>query len=264
MGRRSERTGANVGAHSAEPSDHTNALALPALTQALMNSREVANARIEALVERVSSLETELSALARKEAQARHLAHHDALTGLPNPTLLQDRAGQAIACARRNHAMVALLLIDLDGLRSVNDRLGEDAGDKVLRAVAERLLASVRCADTAARYGGDEFVIILSEVESPSKAAAVADKVRAHLCEPHFIDGYSIWITASVGAALYPNDAETYEQLIRHADINMCVVKLASCDVRIAAATDEPATEVDLRPRALLPSSGYPSDLGPS
>jgi diguanylate cyclase (GGDEF)-like protein len=229
-----------------------------------MNSREVANARIEALVERVTSLETELSALARKEPQARHLAYHDALTGLPNHTLLRDRTGQAIARARRNRAMVALLLIDLDGFKSVNDRLGDDAGDQVLRAIAERLLASVRCVDTAARYGGDEFVIILSEVESASKAAAVSDKVRAHLCKPHFIDGYSIQMTASVGVALYPDDAETYEQLIRHADINMCAVKLASCDVRIEAATDEAAAHVEVRPGARLPSSGYPSDLGAS
>jgi diguanylate cyclase (GGDEF)-like protein len=244
--------------------DRIDALALPALTRALMNSREIANTRIEALVERIASLETQINALTRKEAQARHLAHHDALTGLPNTTLLQDRAAQAIARAQRHHAMVALLLIDLDGFKSVNDRLGVDTGDTVLRSVAERLVASIRCADTAARYGGDEFAIVLCEVESAAKAAAVAEKVRAHLCKPHFIDGYRIKMTASIGVALYPSDAETCEGLIKHADIDMCAVKLASGDVCIAAATDEPATEVEMRPGVLWPSSGYPSDLGAS
>jgi diguanylate cyclase len=245
----------------AKAGESVKILGLLALTQALMNGREIANARIETLRARVAELETALGTLTQQEAQARHLAHHDALTGLPNRTLLHDRVGQAMSHAQRHHASMALLLIDLDGFKRVNDRLGHDTGDRVLRGVAQRLVASVRAADTACRYGGDEFVVLLFEVESAAQAAAVADKVRAQLCKSHFIDGYRIRITASVGAALYPSDAETYDQLIRHADTGMYAAKIASGDPSIVAATDDSAMGFEMHEGALLPPSGYPSGL---
>ena len=108
--------------------------------------------------------------------------YHDELTGLPNRRLLRDRLNQ-MAQGARQHKQVVLLLLDLDGLETINDQLGHAAGDKVLQAVAERLSASIRAADTACRYGGDEFVIMLPEVDQPGLAGAVAAKVRARLSE---------------------------------------------------------------------------------
>lgn len=117
--------------------------------------------------------------------------------------LLQDRLEEAISQAQRAHKMVAVLLIDLDGFKRVNDSLGHAAGDHLLQAVAARLSAGVRGADTACRHGGDEFVIMLPDVEGLAMADAVVAKLRARLYEPHVIEGHEIRITASVGSALY-------------------------------------------------------------
>jgi diguanylate cyclase (GGDEF)-like protein len=166
-------------------------------------------------------LEQDLAHLRQQEAESRTLAYHDPLTGLSNRMLLQDRFGQTIAQARRYRKLVAILMIDLDAFKSVNDQLGHPMGDKLLCAVASRLVESIRATDTASRLGGDEFVIMLPEIEHAAVAAMTVAKIRDHLCNPHWIDGYEIRMTASIGTALFPFDGETYDELIEHADAAM-------------------------------------------
>ncbi len=163
-------------------------------------------------------LNRQLVELAKKEAQARDFAYHDELTRLPNRRLLRDRLDQALAQAARRHKAVALLLLDLDGFKGINDRLGHACGDQLLQAVALRLQLNVRAADTACRYGGDEFVVMLPEVDSVSMAAAVAVKLRVAMGAPYCIDGFEVRMAASIGSVVYPDDGHTYEQLIRRAD----------------------------------------------
>jgi diguanylate cyclase (GGDEF)-like protein len=173
------------------------------------------------LADRNAILERQLAAAEEKEAQALRLAHHDALTGLPNRSLLLDRLDQAMRKAPRRGQSVALLLIDLDGFKRINDELGHPAGDEMLRIAAERLISSIRAADTACRYGGDEFVVMLPDVEHADHVASVAAKIRAKLANPCSIEGYRIQMTASLGVAIYPADGGTYEQLLRQADMAM-------------------------------------------
>lgn len=212
--------------------------AVRALNRTIVQSQQqswLAHALVEHLIRRNLLLEQQLKQLTNREAQARRLAYHDALTGLPNRTLLEDRFSQAISLARRQRKLVAMLLIDLDGFKSINDSLGHGTGDKLLRTVAARLSGSIRGADTVCRYGGDEFVVMLPEVEGPAMAAAAADKIRAALGEPEFLEGYEIRITASIGAALYPMDGKSYEQLIKHADHAMYRAKAGSGRASITA-----------------------------
>jgi diguanylate cyclase (GGDEF)-like protein len=208
----------------------------------------IAQALIEHLVTRNLRLEKELVQLANREAQARRLAYHDALTGLANRTLLQDRFSQAISQAKRHRKFVAMLLIDLDGFKSINDSLGHATGDKLLCTVAARLVSSIRGADTVCRYGGDEFVIMLPDVEGPAMAAAAAEKIRASLSEPDLVEGYEIRMTASIGSALYPADGKSYEQLMKHADDAMYRAKAGSARASIMAlpggSPADPATNV--------------------
>ena len=122
-----------------------------------------------------------MNQLAQAVAQARRFSHYDQLTGLPNRTLLLDRFNQAAARAARQRKQVALLFLDLDGFKSINDMLGHAAGDRLLQQVAARLTASIRTSDTACRYGGDEFVVLLPELECGESAVAACEKIRAHL-----------------------------------------------------------------------------------
>jgi len=231
----------------------TRSAALRAPDRAIVQCQQqiwLAHALIEHLVRRNNLLEQELKQLANREAQARRLAYHDALTGLPNRTLLEDRFRQAISQARRQRKCVAMLMIDLDGFKSVNDNLGHATGDKLLRTVAERLTGSIRGADTVCRYGGDEFVVMLPEVEGPAMAVAAADKVRASLGEPDIIDGHEIRMTASIGTALYPVDGKSYEELIKRADEAMYRAKAASAHASITTIPQrksaDPAAEVNV------------------
>ncbi|GAB4507978.1 MAG: hypothetical protein Tsb0026_05500 [Sulfuricaulis sp.] len=177
--------------------------------------------QIEILAERNAGLQHELSELARKEARARHLAYHDGLTGLPNRSLLQDRFHQAMSQAERHHKPLALLMIDLDEFKRVNDKLGHASGDKLLQAVALRLTTGIRGADTACRYGGDEFVIMLPEIDSLNNATTLAEELGGRLSEPYIIDGHKIHMVASVGVAVYPGDGRTFNDLMKQADIVM-------------------------------------------
>jgi diguanylate cyclase len=160
----------------------------------------------------------DLSKLQLKGERLHALAYHDELTGLPNRRLLLDRLHQALAQALRYEREVALLLLDLDGFKSVNDQLGHGAGDNLLVAVAERISACVRVADTACRYGGDEFVIMLPAVERRSMAEAVVAKMQLRLSEPYQIDGFEIRMSASLGVVFYPADGRTPDELLKRAD----------------------------------------------
>ena len=164
---------------------------------------------------------TDITEQRRVEEQVRHMAHHDALTQLPNRPLLQDRVGQAIARAKRNREVLALLFIDLDHFKTINDSLGHLVGDRLLQAVAGRLLGCTRAADTVARIGGDEFVVLLGDVDRPESARQVAQKLLEELSAPLELDGHSLQVTPSIGIAVYPSDGEDVETLMRNADTAM-------------------------------------------
>jgi diguanylate cyclase (GGDEF)-like protein/PAS domain S-box-containing protein len=156
---------------------------------------------------------------ARKHAEARieHLATRDSLTGLPNSTLLADRASQAILTAARNRSQFALLCIDLDRFKLVNDSLGHRAGDSLLRAVAERLANTVHGEDTLARLGGDDFVLLQS-IKSIEDAAALAQRILGVLARPFTVDGKQLNVAASIGIGIYPNDGRDFVELLKNAD----------------------------------------------
>ena len=161
----------------------------------------------------------------RAEEQIRHMAHYDALTELPNRILLHDRIGQAIAQAQRNHEVLAVLFIDLDRFKTVNDSLGHAVGDRLLKTVAGRLESCTRGSDTIARIGGDEFVVLLGNLKEPEDARHVSQKVLDALSEPLTIDGHELKITPSVGICAYPHDGEDVETLMRNADTAMYYAK---------------------------------------
>jgi diguanylate cyclase (GGDEF)-like protein/PAS domain S-box-containing protein len=164
---------------------------------------------------------------ARKQAEARihYMALHDALTGLANRTLLQDRLSQAISMACRNEKQVAVLLLDLDLFKHINDSLGHQIGDSVLQAVAMRLKASLRDSDTVARLGGDEFVIALPVVADRQEIEDVAQKLIASLREPFQLEGHKIHICGSIGIGQYPADGDNPAELLRAADLAMYAAK---------------------------------------
>jgi diguanylate cyclase (GGDEF)-like protein/hemerythrin-like metal-binding protein/PAS domain S-box-containing protein len=160
----------------------------------------------------------------RKQAESKisFLAYHDQLTELPNRELFYDRLSLAISQARRKHDSLALLFLDLDGFKAVNDNFGHEAGDLVLKTVARRLQACVRGVDTVARLGGDEFTVILSELEKPEDVAGVAKKIISKLTEPVLLkDGHKCQIGVSIGIASYPEDAYELDKLMNAADSAM-------------------------------------------
>ncbi len=158
------------------------------------------------------------------EKEVRHLATHDTLTGLPNRLLLRDRIAKALDTAKRNQQKVALLFIDLDGFKAVNDSLGHDAGDELLKGVAQRIHSTLRESDTVARIGGDEFVVLLPEISHRDGAAQVAENLLQHLGEPYQL-AQEAHIGASIGIALYPDTARDADELLSVADNLMYQVK---------------------------------------
>ncbi len=154
-----------------------------------------------------------------------HLAQHDVLTNLPNRTLLQDRLTQAIATAGRNDSRIAVLFLDLDGFKYINDSLGHATGDRLLQSVGKRLLAAVRTSDTVSRIGGDEFVILLSEVAHAGDAGVKAGKILSALGAPFEMEQNTLRITASIGVSTYPEDGQSAQLLIRNADLAMYQAK---------------------------------------
>jgi diguanylate cyclase (GGDEF)-like protein/PAS domain S-box-containing protein len=167
----------------------------------------------------------DVSASRAMALQMTHLAEHDPLTGLPNRLLLNDRVKQAIALAPRHKKQVALLFLDLDGFKHINDSLGHSIGDKLLQSTGERLVKCVRSADTVSRQGGDEFVVLLSEVEHPEDAAITARRIIQAVAEPQSIDQHDLHVTTSIGLSLYPDDGLNAETLVKNADTAMYQAK---------------------------------------
>ena len=163
----------------------------------------------------------------RKEAEERirHLAHHDYLTGLPNRTLFMDRLDHTLALARRNRTREALLFLDLDGFKTINDTLGHEGGDVLLQQVGLRIASVVRASDTVARLGGDEFAVILNNVSDSQAAALVAGKIIETVSTRYEIMGQPCHIGCSIGIAVYPDDLADSGNLLKHADAAMYVSK---------------------------------------
>lgn len=159
------------------------------------------------------------------EETIRHLAHHDPLTDLPNRALFSDRLGQAMAGARRDGQHLAVMFIDLDDFKPINDNFGHAVGDRVLQQVAARLRQSLRESDTVARVGGDEFVVLLRNARDASEAQAVAAKLLESLTQPFDVDARTLSVSASIGIALYPQHGPDDIELLKHADEAMYLAK---------------------------------------
>ncbi len=182
------------------------------------------NGRIQHFV----AIKQDISERKATEERVQHLAHHDQLTDLPNRALLSDRLAQAVAQARRDRGTLALMFLDLDQFKPVNDTLGHDVGDLLLKEVALRLQACVpRESDTVSRLGGDEFVILLAQMDKAADAVVVAGKILAALQRPFAIGSHEIGISASLGIAVYPQHGEDVNRLLKNADTAMYHAKKA-------------------------------------
>jgi len=216
--------------------------AVPVDEQAILRRREAADRREEAtrakaalgartavrlreanerLVVATVRAQTMTEAAEQATAQISYMAEHDFLTGLPNRSLLKDRLAQSIVLAKRRGKRVALMYLDLDHFKHINDSLGHAVGDQLLQSAAKRLQACVRDSDTISRQGGDEFVVLLTEVEAVRDAALAAEKVIAAMAAPHLIGGHPLHVTLSIGFSLYPDDGENVETVLRNADTAM-------------------------------------------
>jgi len=160
-----------------------------------------------------------------QEARIEHLAYHDGLTGLPNRTMLMDRLGQALSQAQRLDQQVAVLFLDLDRFKPINDSLGHLVGDQLLREIARRLRAALREIDTVARVGGDEFQVVVCNVAGATGAARIAEKLMRALGEPFTLEGQELHVTASLGVSLFPRDGASGELLLKFADIALYEAK---------------------------------------
>lgn len=168
-----------------------------------------------------------IAALERIQKRDRYLATHDGLTEFPNRRLFLDYLSRALAFANRYGERLAVLFLDLDGFKTVNDELGHAAGDGLICSAAQRIRRSLRQSDTVARFGGDEFAIVLRQVVVPSVASTVTEKILRELARPFSLRGRRISITASIGISLYPRDGSRLEGLIEKADVAMYAAKRA-------------------------------------
>jgi diguanylate cyclase (GGDEF)-like protein/PAS domain S-box-containing protein len=193
--------------------------------EALLRAHEELEQRVVERTAELASANTQLQeeVFERMQAEQRiwHIAHHDSLTGLPNRTLLHDRLEQALAQALRGRHRVAVMFLDLDRFKNVNDTLGHAIGDELLKHVASRLTSVVRAVDTVSRLGGDEFVIVLHEVSSPDDAVQVAEKILGALGAAASIDGHQLHATPSIGISIFPDDGDEVFGLMKSADTAM-------------------------------------------
>jgi diguanylate cyclase (GGDEF)-like protein/PAS domain S-box-containing protein len=195
------------------------------LVTAAIRDITVRNEAEEHLARKVEELSRSVSAARAMSLEMVHAAQHDFLTGLPNRMLLNDRIGQAIALAPRHSRQVAVLFLDLDGFKHINDSLGHSVGDKLLQSIATRLVDCVRVSDTVSRQGGDEFVVLLSDAEQWEDADTVARRMLEAVAGAHLIDQRDLHITASIGISIYPDDGGDAETLIKNADTAMYQAK---------------------------------------
>jgi diguanylate cyclase (GGDEF)-like protein/PAS domain S-box-containing protein len=170
-----------------------------------------------------------------KQGVLEHQALHDALTGLPNRTLLDDRLTQALTQAQRYSRGMAVLMLDFNHFKQVNDQFGHEVGDRVLREVSSRISKALRAGDTVARFGGDEFVILPAGVETVDVAVQVAQKILEATAPPLMIDGHQIAARVSIGVALYPDHGAEPQSLLRHADEAMYLAKRAGSGYKLSA-----------------------------
>ena len=191
----------------------------------LLNARQIER---EVGKERIILLAIEdITERKKYEEKIQQMAFHDSLTGLPNRKLFSDRLGIVLAQARRNKKKVGIVMLDLDNFKDVNDTLGHDVGDTLLKAVAERLSVILRKSDTVARFGGDEFVLIFPDMEVIEEAIQVVQKIIDRFHKPFLIDTHQLVVTTSIGIAVYPNDGMDEEILMKNADIAMYQAKQA-------------------------------------
>lgn len=191
----------------------------------LLNARQIEQ---EVGKERIILLAIEdITERKKYEEKIQQMAFHDSLTGLPNRKLFSDRLGIVLAQAKRNKKKVGIVMLDLDNFKDVNDTLGHDVGDTLLKAVAERLSGTLRKSDTVARFGGDEFVLIFPDMEVIEEAIQVVQKIIDRFHKPFLIDTHQLVVTTSIGIAVYPNDGMDEEILMKNADIAMYQAKQA-------------------------------------
>jgi diguanylate cyclase (GGDEF)-like protein len=203
---------------------------------------QVTRSVVEAIVLN-ERLKDEIDEHKRTKAVLERLAQHDALTGLANRALFSDRLQQTLALSQRTGGRFAQLYIDLDRFKPVNDEFGHAVGDVLLKAVSSRLLTCVRLSDTVARIGGDEFVVLLREVDSPQSALSVAEKILKALSQPFLIDGRDIEIGCSIGVALYPDHGHNEIELSKSADAAMYLAKREGKNtVRLATPSAAPSS----------------------
>lgn len=217
---------------------------------ALRHSIETLEQRVD---ERTRELQDEVTERRRAEKMLRHVATHDGLTDLPNRSLMMDRLDTAIQRAHRYGKKCAVMFIDLDGFKPINDDLGHDMGDLLLREVANRLERSIRETDTAARFGGDEFVLILTDINKTEDATPVAKKVLETLGKPVDLDGNDASIGASIGIAMYPDHGLSAEDLLKQADIAMYTVKESGKNAYGIASNEAMAPGLDDEDRTVSP-----------
>lgn len=195
----------------------------------------IAKRENEFLKSRNQELIRELADASQRGMAAHHLAHHDVLTGLPNRLLLMARLRDSISTASHGQSQVALLFIDLDDFKHVNDHLGHTVGDKLLTIVAARILASIRADDIACRYGGDEFVVLMSKIRDSALVSSIAEKIRERIDGCYGIDEKEVRISASIGFAVYPTHGDHCDALLKHADASMYRSKVGRrghCEIR--------------------------------
>jgi diguanylate cyclase (GGDEF)-like protein len=209
-----------------------NFLSAPAMTDrelvgqvALANSSRSYDEQDFAFVERLATLYAVAVQRIRMENTISRLAYHDSLTGLPNRTLFNDRVTMAISRANRYRQRIALMLLDMDRFKDINDTLGHDAGDQLLRDFSNRMVSILRKTDTVSRIGGDEFLILLPEVIDAEYVDIVAQKILEAARKPYMFHDREVMVTVSIGIAIYPEDGEDVDILIKHADSDMYQVK---------------------------------------
>jgi len=180
--------------------------------------------------QRMIGMHTDITERKRIEDRIRHMAQHDALTDLPNRALFSDRLQQALSVAKRDQLRLAVLYLDLDKFKPINDTLGHDVGDLLLKEVAQRMQACVRESDTVARIGGDEFVVLLRNVEEAEDAIRVAEKIRFALNQAFVVAGQRLFISSSTGIAIYPDHGSDEIELSKNADMAMYTAKQSGRD----------------------------------
>ena len=218
------------------------------------NVTRVATRTATALAKENARLLRKVAQLERLVAESRHRAYHDTLTGLPNRALLLERLNQALLLGMRKNLTVGVLMIYLDGFKAVNDRFGHQVGDLLLQQVAARVLGCIRASDTACRYGGDEFVILLPQARGAQETQSVKRKLAAQLSLPYPLGEHLVAVGASIGTAVFNGGATGCEAMIHAADIAMYAAKADS----IAASW----RRRDIGARRVFPQTG--NGTGPS